>query len=121
MSEAGQCGGQAAQDDEICGLFSMMVKPWALELELTDEHNDINDPDKPFAGVTNKKSSKQDHTSCAALRYIQSKTCLGEFYAKYLHDETPSGDLRQLYHNDVTDIFPDDEGCYIEHMYDQIT
>jgi superfamily II DNA/RNA helicase len=51
MSEAAQRGGRAARDDETFGLFLMMVEPWALELELTDKHDDINDPDKPYAGM----------------------------------------------------------------------
>ncbi|KIK40440.1 hypothetical protein CY34DRAFT_24809 [Suillus luteus UH-Slu-Lm8-n1] len=90
MSEAVQRGGCAARDDETFGQLLMMVEPWALELELTDKHDDINDPDKPYAGMIKKNSSKQDRTGCAVLRYIQSKTCLREFYAKYLYDETPA-------------------------------
>jgi hypothetical protein len=105
MSEAGQRGGRAARDDEICGLFLMMVEPWGLELELTEEHDDVNDPDKPYVEVVKKNSSKQDRTGCATLRYIQSKMCLREFYAKYLHDETPSGDIKQPCHCDFTDAF----------------
>lgn len=105
MSETGQRGGRASRDDEICGFFLMMVEPWAFKVELTDEHDNTNDPDKPYAGVVQKNSSKQDHTGCAALRYVQLKTCLREFFAKYLHDETPSGDVTQLNCNSVTDIF----------------
>ncbi|KAG1891422.1 P-loop containing nucleoside triphosphate hydrolase protein [Suillus subluteus] len=107
MSEAAQRRGRAAWDDDIFGLFLMMVEPWALELELTDKHDDDNDPDKPYAGVIKKNSSKQDRTGCAVLRYIQSKMCLREFYAKYLRDETPAGDIEQPHPLfDFTDAFP---------------
>lgn len=62
-------------------------------------------PWQAFSEVTKKKSSKQDCTSFAALRYVQSKTCLREIHAKYLHNETSSGDVEQLFHNAVADTF----------------
>jgi hypothetical protein len=72
-----------------------MVEMWALEVELTDEHDDHHDPDKPYAAILKKNSSKKDRTGCAALRYAQSTTCLREFFAKYLDDQTCTGDVAE--------------------------
>ncbi|KAG2751384.1 hypothetical protein P692DRAFT_20847011 [Suillus brevipes Sb2] len=84
ISEALQRGG-------LWGLYLMMIETWALEVNLIDEHNDTNDPDKPYTITALKKNpSKRDCTGCAALQYVQSKTCLQEFFAKYLNDQTPT-------------------------------
>lgn len=92
LSEALQRGGRAVRDGQLWGLYLMMIETWALEANLTDEHNDTNDPDKPYTITALKKNpSKRDRTGCAVLRYVQSKTCLREFFAKYLNDQTPTG------------------------------
>lgn len=93
MSEAAQRGGRAVRDGYLCGLFLIMVETWALEAELTEEQIMSNDPDIPYSGTLKKNSSKKDRTGCAALRYVQSATCLREFYAKYLGDQTPTGNV----------------------------
>ncbi|KAG1884572.1 hypothetical protein F4604DRAFT_1919006 [Suillus subluteus] len=67
-----------------------MVKSWALEVELMEEHNDDSDLDKPYAAIIKKNLSKKDRTGCAALRYAQSTICLRECFAKYLDDQTPT-------------------------------
>jgi hypothetical protein len=79
MSEAGQRGGQAARDDEICGLFSMMVKPWALELELTDEHDDINDPDKPLLELQIKNHQNKITPAVQHSTTFNQRHALGSF------------------------------------------
>ncbi|KIJ12601.1 hypothetical protein PAXINDRAFT_14523 [Paxillus involutus ATCC 200175] len=52
-----------------------MAEPWAF-------------PDKPYAGTVKKSSSKQERTGCAALHLIQSTTCLRQFFALYLDDQS---------------------------------
>jgi hypothetical protein len=37
-----------------------MVETWALDVELTEEHTDDSDPDKPYAGILKKNSLKKD-------------------------------------------------------------
>ncbi|KAG2110650.1 uncharacterized protein F5147DRAFT_651823 [Suillus discolor] len=76
----------------LWGLYLMMIETWALEVNLTEEHDDADDADKPYAITAPKKnSSKRDRTGCAALQYVQSKMCLREFFAKYFNDPTPTG------------------------------
>ncbi|KAG1765404.1 hypothetical protein EDD22DRAFT_845388 [Suillus occidentalis] len=91
MSEAAQRGGRAVRDGQLWGLYLLMVETWALDVELMEEHTDDSDPDKPYAGILKKNSSKKDRTGCAVLRYAQSTTCLWECFAKYLGDQTPTG------------------------------
>jgi hypothetical protein len=66
-----------------------MVEMWALDVELTEEHTDDSDPDKPYAGILKKNSSKKDRTGCAVLQY----TCFRECCAKYLGDQIPTGNV----------------------------
>jgi hypothetical protein len=60
MFEAAQQGGHAVQDGHLCGLYFIIVETWALEVELTDEHDDHHDPDKPYAAILKRNSSKKD-------------------------------------------------------------
>ena len=86
-----QPAGRAARDSSTHGLFLVMVKPWAFELQLEQNKLDTGNPDKPNVGTIKKNSTKQERTGCAAIQFVQSKTCLREFLATYLNDQTPSG------------------------------
>ncbi|KAF8119145.1 P-loop containing nucleoside triphosphate hydrolase protein [Boletus edulis] len=93
MAEAAQRAGRAVRDQGLHGLYLTMVEPWALELSLVKEDGQIScsdsDPDRPYAGVVKKTSSKPDRTSYASLRFAQSKTCLRKLFAEYLNDQSP--------------------------------
>ncbi|KAG9310628.1 hypothetical protein JVU11DRAFT_9196 [Chiua virens] len=92
-TEAAQRAGRAVRDQGLRGLYLEMVEPWALNSELTSVEGDeqSSDPDRPYAGTVKKTSSKQDRTGYASLRFVQSETCLREFFAKYLNDRSPEG------------------------------
>lgn len=92
MAETAQRAGWAACDPNLNGLFLAMVEPWAFELKLDGGSIADPDPDKPYAGMVKKNASKQDRTSIASLRFVQSKTCLWRFFAEYLGDHLPEGE-----------------------------
>lgn len=89
MAELAQRAGRAARDPNSSGLFLVMVEPFALNLA-SDSLN-RPDPDEPCAGKLKKNSSKQDRTSVASIRYVQSKTCLRDNFAGYLGDKSLQG------------------------------
>lgn len=93
MAEAAQRAGCAVRDQGLHGLYLMMVEPWALELNLVGSSDRINnsDPDRPYAGVVKKTSSKPDRTGYTSLQFAQSKTCLCKLFAEYLDDESLEG------------------------------
>ena len=70
-----------------------MIEPWALELTLVGEDSQISDsdPDRPYAVIVKKTSSKLDGTGYASLRFAQSKTCLRKLFAEYLNDQSLEG------------------------------
>ncbi|KAF8124050.1 P-loop containing nucleoside triphosphate hydrolase protein [Boletus edulis] len=88
MAEAAQRAGRAVRDQGLHGLYLTMIEPWALELSLAGEDGQISDPDKPYAGIVKKTSSKPDRTGYASLRFAQSKTCLRKLFAEYLNDQS---------------------------------
>ncbi|KAG1765060.1 hypothetical protein EV702DRAFT_1051127 [Suillus placidus] len=47
LSEALQQGGRAVRDGHLCGLYLMMIETWALEANLTKEHVNTDDPNRP--------------------------------------------------------------------------
>ncbi|KAG9312822.1 hypothetical protein JVU11DRAFT_6241 [Chiua virens] len=67
-----------------------MVEPWALQLSF--KGISVTNPDQPFAQIIKKNSSKQDHTSIASIQYVQSQTCLHQFFATYLGDKSRHGE-----------------------------
>ena len=87
-----QRAGWAARDASQQGLFLLMYEPWAVTL-VTEGSSDAVDPDRPFAGIIKKNSTKQDRTGLATLKFIQSSTCLRAFFARYLGDDSPTGFL----------------------------
>ncbi|KAF9234844.1 P-loop containing nucleoside triphosphate hydrolase protein, partial [Melanogaster broomeanus] len=91
VAETVQRAGRAVRDPGLNGLYLAMVEPWVLELpaSLGDDDSDANDPDRPWAGAVKKNSSKQDRTGLAAIGFIQSRTCLRQYLAKYLDDQSP--------------------------------
>ncbi|KAF9219319.1 hypothetical protein BS17DRAFT_717772, partial [Gyrodon lividus] len=91
MAEMLQRAGRAARDQSLTGLFLIMAEPWAFGTSLDDKPFDRMDPDKPYAGTVKKSSSKQERTGCAALHLIQSTTCLRQFFALYLNDQSSQG------------------------------
>ena len=53
-----QRAGWAVYDPNMNGLFLAMVEAWVFDLELNNGRT--IDPDKPYAEVLKKNSSKQD-------------------------------------------------------------
>lgn len=89
MAETAQRAGRAVCDPGLNGLYLAMVEPWALDLSLDGVNT--TDPDRPYAGVVKKNSSKRDRTSIASLQFAQSQSCLREFFARYLGDKSQEG------------------------------
>ena len=86
-----QRAGRAARNSSMQGLFLMIVEPWVFGLQLDDNVLDSSNPDRPIISTIKKNLSKQERTGRAAIQFVQSKTCLREFLAMYLDDQTPSG------------------------------
>ena len=94
MAEAAQWAGRVVWDQDLHGLYLMMVEPWALELSLVGADGQMLsdlDPDRPYAGMVKKTSSKSDCTSYAPLQFAQSKICLHKLFVEYLNDQSPEG------------------------------
>lgn len=91
MAEAVQRAGRAVRDPGLHGLYLAMLEPWALGLDLVEHDDHTSDPDRPYAGIVKKNSSKQDRTGYASLRFSQSRSCLRKFFAEYLDDQSPEG------------------------------
>ncbi|KAH0831172.1 hypothetical protein J3R83DRAFT_13749 [Lanmaoa asiatica] len=97
MAEMIQRAGHAVRDPNLTGLFLVMVETWAIELGLGNSNDKAEaNRDKPYAGLVKMNSSKQDRTSIASLQFVQSKTCLREFFAGYLGDNSPEDRLELL-------------------------
>ncbi|KAG9312619.1 hypothetical protein JVU11DRAFT_7025 [Chiua virens] len=79
------------RDSDSTGLFLAVVKTWALELDLRGAVGGASntDRDKPYVRLVKANSLKPDRTSIASLQFVQFKTCLREFFAKYLGDNLP--------------------------------
>lgn len=58
MAEMIQRAGWAVYDPNMNGLLLAMVEAWVFDLELNNGRT--IDPDKPYAEVLKKNSSKQD-------------------------------------------------------------
>ena len=94
MAEAAQRAGRVVRDQDLHGLYLMMVEPWALELSLVGENGQMlsdSDPDRPYAGMVKKTSSKSNCTGYTSLQFAQSKICLHKLFAEYLNDQSPEG------------------------------
>lgn len=89
MAKLVQWAGCMACDPNSSGLFLMMVELFALDLP-SDTLNWL-DPDELYAGNLKGNLSKQDQTSIASIQYAQLKTCLHEFFARYLGDKSSQG------------------------------
>lgn len=85
-------GGRAASTSAI---FLILYESWALTADLSLKYN-LDDPDQPLQALT-KTSKKPERTGVAMYRLIQSSDCIRHFFAKYLHDNTPTGE-HHLYH-----------------------
>ena len=91
MSDTIQRAGRAVRNPEMDGLFLEMVEPWVLDIPLSNTGLDWSDPDQPNVLPLKKTSSKQERTSRASLHFVRSETCLREFIARYVDDQTESG------------------------------
>ena len=87
-----QHGGRGGRSTSTPALFLILYEPWAMTADLSSFTNDLDDPDQPLQPIT-KTSKKPERTGVAMYRLIQSRLCVRYFFAKYLHDETPTGKL----------------------------
>jgi hypothetical protein len=74
-----------------------MYEPWVMNIDLSSiptTPSSLSDPDHPTVEKLSKTSTKQQRTGIAMITLIQSiKECPRKFFANYLGDTTPDGEL----------------------------
>lgn len=87
-----QRGGRGGRSPSSQAIFLIMYEPWVLDIDLTATPNESGDPDLPNSGKLTKNSTKNQRTGHAMINLIQSKeSCIRNFFAQYLADESPEG------------------------------
>lgn len=88
--DALQRGGRAIRIGDEDALFVVFHEPWAREIT-EDEFEEGMDPDRPRADL-GANARRQERAPLSAIRLVQCRTCVRQYYAGYLNDQTESGE-----------------------------
>ena len=88
--DALQRAGRALRTSMEPALFVLFYEAWALDIKEMDYTGDVQDPDRPRHDLQ-LSSKRPDRAPLSAVRLIQLKTCIRQYFADYLNDKSPEG------------------------------
>jgi superfamily II DNA helicase RecQ len=89
--DALQRAGRAIRTGNEPALFVLFHESWALEID-PDNYMEGTDPDRPRSNL-DTHSRQRDRAPLSVVRLIRCSSCLRQFFADYLNDQSTIGTL----------------------------